>query len=77
MTVETYTVQLERVQAAIAKVEEKGQSVEIASDGTSRRYTRADLATLYKRERDLRPLAASESTGRRRGIRVSQGIARW
>lgn len=76
MAIDTYTAQLERVQAAIAQVETKGQALEIASDGSSRRHTRADLATLYARERELRPLAAREQSGRS-GIRVTRGLPSW
>lgn len=75
MAIESYTAQLERVQAAIAKIEANGQSYEISADGSSRRYTRADLATLYSRERELRSQAAQEARGRR-GIRVTRGIPR-
>ena len=64
---ESYSTQLERVQLAIAKIEGGAQSYAI--DGVS--YTRAELATLYKRERELRALVARESRG---GIRLQRGV---
>lgn len=60
MSTETYQVQLERVQAAIAKIEQGGQAYDIAS----RHMQRAELKTLYDREAYLRPLAAQETAGR-------------
>ncbi len=60
MGTETYQAQLERVQAAIAKIETSGQAYEI--DG--RKMTRADLSRLYAREDRLRGLAASEADSR-------------
>lgn len=59
MAAETYATQLARVQAAIAAVEQGGQTMELEG----RRVTRADLATLYARERELRVLAAREGAG--------------
>lgn len=66
MATESYQVQLERVQAAIAAIEQDGQDV--AYD--SRRVGRADLATLYAREKSLRALAASEALGQGGARRV-------
>ncbi len=57
MAVESYTAQLERVQAAIARIETGGQATEL--DG--RRITRGDLATLYRREAQLRAMVAREA----------------
>jgi hypothetical protein len=64
---ESYATQLDRVQAAIAKIEAGSQSYTI--DGVS--YTRADLATLYRRERELRTLVDRATRG---GIRMQQGV---
>jgi hypothetical protein len=61
---ETYTVQLERVQAAIAEIESGCQSYQIKD----RQMAKANLETLYKREEKLRVLAAREAGGG--GIRV-------
>lgn len=74
MAIETYTQQLERVQATIAAIEERGQAYEIDTGvAGGRKLTRADLATLYAREERLRPLAASEADGRsgRRRVRTA------
>lgn len=49
MAIETIEQKLERVQAAIRKIEEGGQAY--SSDGTQ--LTRADLKTLYEREKEL------------------------
>lgn len=57
MAIETYTVQLERVQAAIAAIEEGAQSYSIAG----RSLTKADLGRLYDREKYLRVAAAREA----------------
>ena len=65
MAVKTYLEQLESCQSAIAAIEAGAQSLTISG----KQYTKADLATLYKREERLMPLAAKESSGRR-GIRV-------
>lgn len=59
MAIETYTVQLERVQAAIAAIEDGAQSYSIAG----RLYTRGSLDALYKREERLRPKADREARG--------------
>lgn len=56
---ETYQIQLERVQTAIAAIEEGGQDVVV----NGRRMTRADLDVLYKREGRLRKLATRASGG--------------
>jgi hypothetical protein len=67
MAVESYTTQLERVQATIAKIEGGAQSYSV--EGNS--FTRADLPVLYTRERELRALVARESSG---GIRLQRGV---
>lgn len=72
MTVESYTTQLERVQTAIAAVEERGSSV--SAEGIT--LTRADLKTLYAREERLRVLAGREARGggiQVRGVTPSDG----
>lgn len=74
---DSYAVQLERVQAAIKRVLEKGESYEIATNGTSRRWSLSDLETLRDYERDLRLKVDAEAAGRRGGIRVTRGIAAW
>ena len=61
---ETHAEQLVRVQAAIAAIESGAQSA--SYDG--RTVTRADLRTLYERERHLRRMVAR--AGRGGGIRV-------
>lgn len=66
MAIESYSTQLERVQETIAAIEQRGQSYGM-QDGRS--LTRADLATLYARERELRRLVAKETRG---GARVRQ-----
>lgn len=61
MAIETPAEQLERVQAAIRKIEAGGQKVEW--DG--RQLTRADLKLLYEREASLkREIAATARGGR-------------
>jgi hypothetical protein len=61
MAIETPSEQLERVQAAIRKIESGGQTVEI--DG--KRLTRGDLKVLYDREAALkREIAAAARGGR-------------
>lgn len=67
MAIESYTVQLERVQGAIAAIESGAQTYTL--DGVT--YTRGDLGTLYKREERLRPLAEREG---RAGARVRYGV---
>jgi hypothetical protein len=66
MAIETATEQLERVQAAIRKIETGGQTVEI--DG--KRLTRADLKLLYEREATLKREIAAAS----RGGRIIYGV---
>jgi hypothetical protein len=69
MTTETYQVQLERLQATIAKIEAGAQ--DLTHDG--RRVVYPDLKVLYARERELRVLAAREARGG--GIRVIYGVS--
>jgi hypothetical protein len=64
---ETYQTQLERVQAAIAAIETRGQTI---GEG-GRHLQRGDLEALYKREKYLRQMAARETRG---GIRMRQGV---
>ncbi len=59
MAIKSYTEQLEEVQAAISKIETKGQS----HSAEGRSMTRADLEALYKREQYLRQMADRESRG--------------
>ena len=68
MAIETYTEQLERVQAAIARIEEGAQSYSIGD----RAAAEAELRTLYARERRLRKLVDREN---RSGIRVQYGLS--
>lgn len=63
MATESYQTQLERVQTAIAKIENGAQSYQI----NGRSLTRADLGELYDREKWLRKMAGRESNN---GIRV-------
>ncbi len=63
---DTAQQKLDRVQAAIAKIENNGQ--DMTYDG--KRVTRADLNTLYTRERQLEREIDRESRG---GIRVRRG----
>ena len=67
MATESYQTQLERVQAAIAAIEERGQVV----DANGRRLARGDLPELYRRESRLRSLAARAARG---GARMRQGV---
>lgn len=69
MAVESYSMQLERVQTTIATIEEAGQ----AHDINGRSLRRADLEVLYKREKWLRKMADRESRG---GIRMRQAVPR-
>ena len=69
MAVEKYAEQLERVQQMIAQVEERGQSQGVGG----RQLTRADLGTLYQREKWLRKMAAREGRGGLRTRRVIPG----
>ena len=50
MAIESTETQLERVQAAIAAIESGSQSYSIGG----RTLTKADLKTLYEREKDLK-----------------------
>ena len=63
MAIETYQVQLERVQAAIAAIEGGAQSYQIRG----RALTRGDLRTLYDRETWLRAQVDRETRGGIRG----------
>ena len=65
MAIESYATQLERVQAAIARIESGAQLTE--TDGE--RVERGDLATLYARERELRRLVDAENRGGGRRVR--------
>ena len=67
MATKTYQEQLENVQAAIEKIEDSGQAYSISG----RSMSRADLPTLYERERWLRKKAAREARGG--GIRIRGG----
>lgn len=70
MAVESYATQLERVQTAIKKIEEGGQSYSVEGNA----FTRADLPTLYKRETELRGMVEREARGG--GMRIRQGVPR-
>lgn len=70
MATETYQTQLERVQTAIAAIENGTQAYSLTTELGTRAYTFADLATLYAREKELRIKAAREARG---GIR-SRGV---
>lgn len=54
---ETLETQLERVQRAIAAIEEGAQEYRI----DNRRLKRADLSTLYTRESDLKAAIAAQN----------------
>lgn len=69
MPTTTYQVQLESVQAAIAQIEQTGQSYSI----DNRSLSRADLDKLYARETYLRGKAAREARGG--GVRVRYGAS--
>ena len=56
---ETLGTQLERVQEAIRAIEEGAQEYQL----DNRRVTRANLATLYKREASLKREIARQSYG--------------
>lgn len=66
-TLATYAEQLESVQNAIASIEAGNQSTSILG----RSFTKADLATLYTRERWLRKMVARESRG---GLRIQRVV---
>lgn len=72
----TYAEQLASVQAAMAKIEAKGQRWEMATDGSQRMVERADYKALSDREKTLRPLADQEARGRtgRRSRTMSTGF---
>lgn len=54
---DTLEIQLERVQTAIAAIEEGAQKYEI----NNRSITKADLATLYNREKQLKAAIAAQN----------------
>lgn len=57
--IENISTQLERVQKAIATIETGAQEYTIGT----RKLTKADLATLYNREADLKAALAAEQHG--------------
>ena len=57
---QTLEEQLERVQNAIAAIEEGAQEYQIGTQ----KLTKGDLATLYNREGDLKAAIAAENGGR-------------
>lgn len=63
MAIESYETQLERVQTAIARIEEGAQTYQI----NGRSLSRADLGDLYAKEKWLRRQVERASRG---GIRV-------
>jgi len=67
MAVKTYAEQLEEVQTAIATIESGAQSYSVSG----RALSRADLGTLYAREKYLRKMAQREENG---GITVRYGV---
>lgn len=58
---------LKSVQAAIKRIEEEGQSVQIQG----RTYTQANIRQLYAQERKLERLLSRKERG---GIRTRQGV---
>lgn len=64
---EDLNVQLARVQATIAAIESGNQS----STVLGRTFTKADLATLYERERYLKREIARQARG---GLLVQRGV---
>jgi hypothetical protein len=64
--IDTYTAQLVSVRAAILAIESGAQDYTIGGG----RVTKADLATLYKRESELEGKIAGETYGTR-------GLAQW
>lgn len=66
---ESYAEQLDRVQAAIAAIEEGEQAYSL----NGRTVSYADLQTLYQREKWLRRMVDRE---RRGGVRMRQGVPR-
>lgn len=67
MAIKTYAQQLEEVQATIGRIEKSGQSYTVGD----RSLTRADVETLYARERFLRTQADRESRG---GVQVKTAV---
>ena len=67
MAIKTYEQQLEEVQAAISAIEGGAQSYSIGG----RSLARADLKTLYEREKQLRSDVAREKRG---GMPVKRGV---
>lgn len=57
---EALEIQLERVQKAIAAIEEGAQEYQIGT----RKLTKGDLATLYKREGDLKAAITAQNGGK-------------
>jgi hypothetical protein len=66
---ETFQVQLERVQAAIKSIEDRGQAI----DESGNSLTRADLRVLYAREDRLRSRVARAKRG---GMRMKRIVPR-
>lgn len=64
--IDTYTAQLTSVRAAILAIESGAQDYSMGGA----RVTKADLATLYKRESELEGKIAGETYGTR-------GLAQW
>lgn len=67
MAIKTYEEQMEEVQTAIATIESGAQSYSIGN----RSFTRADLGTLYDREKWLRKMATREAAG---GLKIQYGV---
>ena len=67
----TYEEQLEQVQTAIAAIEGGAQSWSISTSQSTRTYTRADLKTLYDRERFLELKIERRKRG---GVRIQHGV---
>lgn len=71
VAIQTYTEQLERVQATIQKIEESAQEYNIAD----RALKYPELASLYKREKYLRGMVARyETTGAGKKRRIRRGV---
>jgi hypothetical protein len=66
VAVTSYSVQLESCQAAIAAIESGNQSYTLLG----RTFSKADLATLYTREKWLRSQVAKQANGGTRTLRV-------
>ena len=69
MAIKTYAEQLEEVQTAIATIETGSQSYSMGS----RSLTRADLRTLYNREKWLRTMADREENSNGK-VRIQYGM---